>query len=56
MINDIAGITINGATIRTGSGSPEGVVYGKVGNLYIDTNESILYKKVSGNNTNTGWS
>lgn len=39
----------------SGHGSPEGVVIGSPGNLYVDVDTGDLYKKVSGTNTNTGW-
>lgn len=40
----------------TGTGSPEGVVVGWVGNRYTDKNGGgVLYLKMSGNGTNTGW-
>ncbi len=47
-----AGIIIPGSS---GVGSPEGVVLGSPGNIYVDTATGNLYKKVSGVNTNTGW-
>lgn len=48
----------SGATIRSGSGSPEGAVTGSVGDLYLRTNGAagtILYEKATGSG-NTGWS
>lgn len=39
----------------TGTGSPEGVVIGYIGNHYLDTSSQNLYEKVLGDNTNTGW-
>jgi len=39
----------------SGHGSPEGVVTGSPGNLYVDVDTGDLYKKVTGANTNTGW-
>lgn len=47
-----AGIIIPGSS---GVGSPEGVVSGSPGNIYVDTATGNLYKKVSGANTTTGW-
>jgi len=47
----------SGATISSGSGSPEGVVTASVGSLYLRTNGSagtIIYEKASGSG-NTGW-
>lgn len=48
-----------GPTIRSGTGSPESVVYAAVGSLYIRTNGgagTCLYVKESGTeSTNTGW-
>jgi len=38
-----------------GTGSPEGVVTGYVGNNYLDTSTADLYQKASGDNTNSGW-
>lgn len=38
-----------------GAGPPEGVVLGSRGNTYVDTLTCDLYKKASGDNTNTGW-
>lgn len=48
----------SGATIRTGSGTPEGAVIGNVGDIYLRTNGgsgTIIYEKASGAATNTGW-
>jgi hypothetical protein len=39
----------------TGTGSPEGVVIGYVGQWYLDTAINSTYRKDSGDNTNTGW-
>lgn len=39
----------------TGTGSPEGVVTGYVGQWYLDTAANSTYRKDSGDNTNTGW-
>jgi ethanolamine utilization microcompartment shell protein EutS len=56
---EVAGnIKVGNATIRTGTGNPEGVVTGKVGDLFLRTDGgsgSTLYVKESGNGTNTGW-
>lgn len=44
--------------LTSGSGTPEGVVIGNVGDLYTRTNGSaglVLYVKESGASTNTGW-
>ena len=38
-----------------GVGSPEAVKIGTVGDTYEDTATGIIYQKVSGVNTNTGW-
>lgn len=49
---------INGITIFTGNGSPEGVVTANVGSLYLRLNGgsgSTLYVKESGT-AKTGWS
>ncbi len=49
---------IGSATIRSGAGSPEGVVTGNVGDLYLRTDGgagTTLYVKENGNSTNTGW-
>ena len=43
-----------GVKVSTGSGSPEGVVVGNVGSLYIETTTGEVYRKVSGTG-NTGW-
>ena len=40
---------------QTGSGSPETIVTGSVGDLYIDTTANHIYYKKTGSNTNTGW-
>ncbi|HEY6191111.1 MAG TPA: hypothetical protein VI215_02160 [Bacteroidota bacterium] len=56
---EVAGnIKIGSATIHSGTGSPEGVVSGNVGDLYLRTDGgagSTMYVKESGNATNTGW-
>lgn len=52
-------ITVQGgATIRSGTGSPESVVTGNVGDLFLRTDggaSTTLYVKESGSATNTGW-
>lgn len=40
--------------VQTGVGSPEGVVAGRPGYLYIDNSVGLLYQKQTGNGT-TGW-
>ena len=53
-----ATFTINGAIIRASTGSPNGVVTGNVGDMYLDKNGgagTTLYIKESGSGTNTGW-
>ena len=50
--------TINGVAIRTGAGSPNTVVTGNIGDLYLNTSGgagTTLYVKESGAGTNTGW-
>jgi len=50
--------TINGVAIRTGAGSPNTVVTGNIGDLYLNTTggaSTTLYVKESGAGTNTGW-
>lgn len=39
-----------------GSGSPNTVVTGQPGDIYVDSVASLLYTKLTGANTNTGWS
>jgi hypothetical protein len=54
----VGNIKVGNATIRSGSGSPEGVVTGNVGDLFLRTDGSAgsaLYVKESGSGTNTGW-
>jgi hypothetical protein len=49
---------VNGATIQAGTGSPNGVVTGNPGDMYLDKNGgagTTLYIKESGSATNTGW-
>jgi hypothetical protein len=41
--------------LMTGAGSPEGVFSAQVGSLYSDHANGKLYKKSSGDGTNTGW-
>lgn len=44
--------------VKVGTGSPNGVVTGDIGNLYINTSGgagTTLYVKESGTATNTGW-
>ncbi len=50
-------INVNGATILAGTGSPEGVISGGIGSVYLRKDGShgnTLYKKESGTGT-TGW-
>jgi len=47
-----------GPVVRAGAGSPEGVVVGSPGDLYLNTNGgagTTLWVKESGSATNTGW-
>src|SRR5690606_11332749 len=47
-----------GGTIRSGTGDPENVVTGSVGDLFLRTDGgsgTTLYVKESGTGTNTGW-
>ena len=44
-----------GITQFTGTGSPEGVVIGYVGQWYLDADTDATYRKDSGDNTNSGW-
>jgi len=49
---------LGGARVARGSGDPEGVVVGVVGDLFVRSDGGIgttLYVKESGNDTNTGW-
>ena len=51
-------IKVGNATIKSGTGSPEGAVTGYVGDLYLRTDGgsgSTLYVKESGIGTTTGW-
>ena len=43
-----------GASVETGSGSPQGVVTAEVGGLYVDTTGHTLWIKETGSG-NTGW-
>jgi hypothetical protein len=50
--------TPNPWTIYSGSGTPNGVQTGTIGDMYVDRSggaASTLYVKESGVNTNTGW-
>lgn len=45
--------------VKIGAGSPEGVVTGDIGNIYLNTSGgagTTLYVKESGTATNVGWS
>jgi hypothetical protein len=44
-----------GANEFGGEGSPEGVVYGDIGDRYTDTDAGELYLKTTGSSLNTGW-
>ena len=49
---------LGGARVLTGTGSPESVVVGSVGDLFTRKDGGVsttLYVKESGNETNTGW-
>jgi hypothetical protein len=53
-----ATFTINGAVVRASTGSPNGVVTGSPGDMYLNKNGgagTTLYIKESGVATNTGW-
>jgi len=41
--------------IYTGSGAPEGVVIAQLGSIYADHASGKVYRKASGDGTNTGW-
>lgn len=45
----------NGASWRSGAGSPEGSVTANKGDLYSDTTNGDLYVKTTANATNTDW-
>ena len=50
--------SVNGATIQASTGSPNGVVTGNPGDLYLNKSGgagTTLYVKESGSATNTGW-
>jgi hypothetical protein len=54
----ITTIIVNGATVRSGNGSPETVVTGSVGDIFLRKDGgavTTLYVKESGAATNTGW-
>lgn len=53
-VGNFSRVIVNGVTVTTGSGAPEGAVIGAVGDVYIRTNGTI-YTKTSGTG-NTGWS
>lgn len=40
--------------VQSGTGSPEGVVFGDENSLYVDKSAPLLYIKTE-DNTNTGW-
>ena len=45
-------------TLTTGTGSPEGVVTGNIGDLYLNLSggaATTLYVKTSSSGANTGW-
>lgn len=44
-----------GLAFSTGSGSPEGAISGKPGDMYYDTGTMFHYQKITGVNTTTGW-
>lgn len=50
-------ISTEGVRIIAGSGSPEGVEVGSIGDMYLDRSGSgrALWVKETGNDTNTGW-
>lgn len=45
----------SGGADFTGSGNPQGVQTGSAGQTYRDTTNNILYVKLAGASTNTGW-
>ena len=47
---------VNGTSIYKGTGNPNGVQTGNVGDMAMDTANNKLYIKTSGTATNTGWS
>lgn len=51
-------LTLNATVLRTGTGSPESVVTGSPGDIFLNTTGgagTTLYVKQSGSATNTGW-
>lgn len=49
---------LGGSKLLRGSGVPNSVVVGSIGDLFVRTDggaNTTLYVKESGNNTNTGW-
>jgi len=53
-----ASLQSGSATISSGTGVPNGVLTGNVGDLYLRTDggaSSTLWVKESGSGTNTGW-
>jgi hypothetical protein len=51
-------ILLNGSLLQTGSGSPNGAVTGKPGDMYLNTaggSSTTFWIKESGSGTNTGW-
>jgi hypothetical protein len=54
----IGNLFLNGAQLSTGVGSPQNVVTGNPGDLYLNKSggsTTTLFVKESGTNTNTGW-
>jgi hypothetical protein len=51
----ILGFAAPGDAIQTGTGHPQGVLSAAHGNLYRDTNNGYLYRKVGGGSTAYGW-
>lgn len=47
---------VNGISIYKGTGDPNGVQTGSVGDMALDTTNNKLYIKTSGTGTGTGWS
>jgi len=50
----VTSASADGASLYSGTGSPEGVVTAGIGSIYTDTATGTLYKKISGTG-NTGW-
>lgn len=53
-----AEVTLGGAKVLAGTGIPNNVVVGSVGDLFVRKDggaSTTLYVKESGNDTNTGW-